>query len=700
MLSLKDINIESVYSSEDINILKEFYIPILSVAVNYCRITGFFSSDSLAVAAKGIANLIRNGGNMKLITGVLIKKEDILVAEEVLKNPIPFIEEIESRINNFEEIENIFIKESVKALAWMLSKDLLKIKIALPKKDFKDEFNAIFHLKIGIIKDLQGNKISFSGSINETGVGWLKNIEEFKVFRNWKEVEKEYFENDYNRFFKLWNNLSDKVEVIPLYQAIRNRLLKFAPKSKEDINLDILDGKFSVPSTLQFNLRDYQQEAINKWKNNSYKGLIEMATGTGKTYVGIDILKEFFKKKGKSLVLILSPTNEINKQWKEKIEKYVNCKIIVAGSNNQKWRKLIENSIHDYKKGRINRLTIVSTYDSLSNVINYLDGLFRLLLIADEVHSFGSKERIKILDSETFDKIFTYRVGLSATPERIYDPVGSNKIKDFFGGIIFKMTIGEAIKKDILCPYNYFTNVVEMTNKEFKEYMRLTKKLGRTFNIKNLDEEEYLTILSNKRANIIKSAENKFNVLKDVLEELQTKNNLKYTFIFCLDFNQMAYVKSILDELKITYSQITGKESLQDREKILSSFAKGDIYVISSMKVLNEGIDIPNVKNAIILSSSSNPREYIQRRGRVLRKIKGEKKIANIFDFIVVPPQITKDSTLFDIERKILKKELLRTFEFLRYSLNKSSIFRNHKLIKLIEKYDLSELYSLLKTKY
>jgi len=699
MLSLKDINIKSVYSSEEDDILREFYIPALSVATNYYRITGFFSSDSLAVAAKGLANLIRNEGNMKLITGSLIKREDILVAEEVLENPTPFIKEIESRIDNFEEIENIFIKESVKALAWMLSKNLLEIKIALPKRNFKEEFNAIFHPKIGIIEDFRGNKISFSGSINETGVGWLKNIEEFKVFRNWRDIEKEYFENDYHRFFRLWNNLSDKVEVIPLYQAIKNKLLRFAPKSKEDINLDILDGKFSITySVAQFNLRDYQQEAIDKWKDNSYKGLIEMATGTGKTYVGIGILREFFKKERRGVVLILSPTNEINKQWKEKIEKYTNCNIIIVGSNNPKWRRDIENLLHDYKRGRKDKLIIISTYDSLNNVIDYLSRLSQLLLIADEVHSFGSKERINILDSEVFDKRFIYRVGLSATPERFYDTIGTNKIKAFFGGIVFRMIIGDAIKKGILCPYNYFTNVVDMTNREFKEYVKLTKKLGRISN-KHLEEEEYLTILANKRANIIKSAENKFNVLKDIIKDLQMKNNLKYTFVFCLDSNQMNYVKNILDELKITYSQITGQESLQEREKILSSFIKGNIYVISSMKVLNEGIDIPNVKNAIILSSSSNPREYIQRRGRVLRKIKNEEKIANIFDFIVIPPQIQKKDVLFDLERKIIKKELLRIFEFLRYSRNKSDIFKNHKMIKIIEKYNLDELYNLLRTK-
>lgn len=212
MSSLKDINLESVYSSEDSDILKVFYIPVLSVSKDYNRITGFFSSDSLAVAAKGMTGLIKNKGSMKLITGLFSKKEDVIIAEDVITNPDKIIKEIEQNFD-IDAIENAFIKETLKAFGWMLAKGFLEIKLALPKKDHVSNFPALFHQKIGIIKDIDNNEISFSGFINETGIGWTKNIEEFKVFRSWNEDELNYFNSDKIRFFHLWNNLSEKVEI-------------------------------------------------------------------------------------------------------------------------------------------------------------------------------------------------------------------------------------------------------------------------------------------------------------------------------------------------------------------------------------------------------------------------------------------------------------------------------------------------------
>jgi superfamily II DNA or RNA helicase len=642
---------------------------------------------------------------MKLITGLFSKKEDILVAEDAMKDPDKIIKEIEENFD-IDNIENLFIRESIKAFGWMLANKLLEIKIALPKKNHLFDFPALFHQKIGIIRDTFGNELSFSGSINETGIGWLKNIEEFKVFRKWEEHEKKYFEKDKKRFFELWNNLSEKVEVIPLPQAIKEKLVKTAPKTIEELDLNLLDGnlcqEINSSKPKEIKLRDYQQKALAAWEERKFQGIIEMATGTGKTYLGLAAILKFFDNMGRGIVIIASPTNEINMQWKNKIEELIQYdRLIAVSSNESKWKGVLENYLHDYNKNRYNRLILLTTYDSLANVSEMiLHYNLKIFLIADEVHSFGSEERRKILQDKELESKIAYKLGLSATPERIYDEEGTDCIKNFFGGIIFEYGIGKAIDDGTLCPYNYHLKVVEMTSEEFVNYIDFSKKIIRATHHKDDEQEkEILTKLLNNRAKIIKKSENKIKTLKEILEKLIRENNIKYTFIFGIDKAQLNKIEKILKTLPICYSQITGELDEDNRKKILKEFGNGNIDVLLSIKILDQGIDIPDAKNAIILSSSTNPREYIQRRGRVLRKIENKEKIANIFDFIVIPPleqNIAKN--LFNIERNIVRKELIRAFYFVKYSENKVDIFGNKKVEELIKKYDLSELYKHLRT--
>lgn len=707
MQSLKDIKLKSVYSSEDVDILKDFYIPVLSISKEYNRITGFFSSDSLAVAAKGITGLIKNNGTMKLVTGVFSKKEDAIVAEDAITNPDKIVKEIEENFD-MDHIENAFIKETLKAFGWMLAKGFLEIKLALPKKDHISNFPALFHQKIGIIKDIDNNEISFSGSINETGIGWQKNIEEFKVFRSWHDDEQNYFKSDKIRFFQLWSNLSKKVEVIPLPQAIKEKLIRISPKNIEELDFNLLDGEFPLeigikkPKVKETKLRGYQQKALSAWFENHFRGIIEMATGTGKTYIGFSAIKRLFDDIKKGVVIVSSPTIEICGQWESKIEDFTEYDtLILISSKETKWEGMLENSLHDYEKNRLDRLILITTYDSLANVCKLIFSYknLEIFLIADEVHSFGSEERRKILQNKEFEHKIKYRLGLSATPERMYDEKGTDVIKNFFGNIIFTYTIGDAIKDGILCPYNYYLNIVEMTNREFRDYFEISKKLARQIHyINDKNEDSILTLLLNKRALIIKNSENKILSLRDSLEKLFIENNIKYTFIFCIDTQQLNEVKKILEKFQIYYSQITGAENSDERKKILKEFESGNIDVLLSMKILDEGIDIPNAKNAIILASSTNPREYIQRRGRVLRKLENKDKIANIIDYIVAPPLSRNlKEEFFKMERNIVKKELTRSFEFVKYSNNKMDIFTNKPVEKLIAKYDISDIYKILR---
>ena len=472
--NLKDIKLETSYSTEEMDLLKDFYIPALSVAKNYYRITGYFSASSIAAAAKGISELIENEGKIKLVTGFFTNEKDVLIAEELIENPQKIITEMEKIIDQFDNLEDALTKEYVKAFAWLLAKGLMEIKIAVPKKKYLEGYESIFHQKIGLIEDSNGNSISFSGSINETFSAWSLNIENFKVFRNWEKNEKEYYESDRHTFFSIWNNLSDKVMVFNLDEALKKKLIKLAPKTKDEIDLNLLRGK-SLPKNRTSKLpplRKYQEEAVKSWDINN-KGILEMATGTGKTIVGLKIISDFINRDS-SLVLVVAPTIEICKQWRDEIaNNLITDYIITVSSRNNSWKKETKNCLHRLSRSRIKSSVFISTYESLENLWGIMKGveLKNVLLIADEVHSFGATKRSKLLEDDVFSEKINNRLGLSATPERMYDDDGNKAIDSFFGGTIFKYTIGDAIRDKILCPYYFYPHIVNMSETEYREYL-------------------------------------------------------------------------------------------------------------------------------------------------------------------------------------------------------------------------------------
>jgi len=703
MEELKNLDIDSSYYSEGKNVLKEFYNPVLACAKEYSRITGFFSSKAFSVASKGIGKLILNEGKIKLITGFFTNKDEILIAEEVLKNSSLFIEELNKRIEEFENIEDAFEKESLKAFAWLLANKRLEIKIALPKRAYIKQYGAIFHQKIGIIEDSKRNSISFSGSINETASAWSDNIENFKVFRSWIKQEEKYLEEDRMEFNRLWNNISERVLVMSLNEAIKEKIIKFAPKKKEEINFSLLEkGEAELVEESEIKekippLRNYQEDAISSWESKDYKGIIEMATGTGKTIVGIKALDIFLKTRGISI--IFAPTIEICNQWKKDIKKFLKFdELILINSKNKSWKRDLESSIHNFSNNRLKNILIISTYESLENLLKIIKKISNAtyFILGDEVHSFGSEKRSKFLEEDLSNINSNFRLGLSATPKRLFDDEGNEKIEKFFGGTIFNYHIGKAIKDHHLVEYNYHLKPINLSSLEYKKYLELTKKIKKNYHLsKEDDANKYFEIFIHQRAKILKNAEEKLRVFKEIIRDLRIEEKLKFTISFCIDSTQLEEESKILDKERVIYSKVTGYESSEERNNILDSFEKGNIQFILSMKILDEGVNIPKIRNAIILSNSRNPREYVQRRGRVLRKAEN-KKIAEIYDFLVMPPKEENlDEELFELERKIVKNEILRVFEFAKYAKNWEKTFDNETLTSLITKYKLTEMYNL-----
>lgn len=676
-MGLKDLFLKYSYDSDFDDILNDFYIPVLSESVKYRRLAGYFTLNSLAIASLGMSNFILNDGEMELICGANLEKNYINMIKKANLSPQKVIEE--SMLNDLKNLEEGFVKNHIETLGWMLAKNKLEIKIAIPisaDNNSNLQENPIFSQKIGILSDSNGNMLSFSGSNIETLFGWKNNIEEFKVFRNWDVNENEYFKVDFERFQKFWNGISQKIEVIDLPSSIKNELIRMAP------------SKLSLNRKKQKSIKlwDYQNEAINNWIKNSCKGIFEMATGTGKTFTALGCLKKVLDNSNEIVVVISCPYQHLAQQWKKEVDKFglKFDETIVADGSNRFWKDNLVDSLIDLSIGDIKTLLILTTHRTFSSSLfidlirNYKDG-FQGFLIADEVHGLGAEISSNGLISE-YDK----RLGLSATPQRWFDVEGTEEIYSYFGGVIFEFTLENAINTinpstgtTYLTPYEYLPRFVCLDDEELDDYLEITKNIAYKFVLsqKNKSENLHLQTLVFKRANIIKNAINKFTALEQILDEIGPK--AKWIIIYCSN-KQIDRIMSIMNKRRIQAHRFTMEENTKpeikydgdsEREFLIKKFAAGDYSCLVAMKCLDEGVDIPPARIAILMSSSGNPREYIQRIGRIIRKFEGKEK-AMIYDIIAIPPLKRIPSQIKDFERDIFNKEGFRYEEIARTATN------------------------------
>lgn len=701
-MSLKDLELKISYSSETDDVLNSFYIPALSQSKHYYRLAGFFSSSSLAVSAKGVSKLIKNGGDMKLVCGTRLNEDDV---NEIKKNKSNYDEIIENALlRDLKSFENFLIHDHVKALGWLYSKSRLAIKVVvmiddenLPLDYYKISKLGLFHLKVGILEDSEGNLVSFSGSINETRVGWLENIEEFKVFKSWDYIESKYLEKDFEKFKKFWekssisNSPQRRFRIFDLPTAIQKELVQIAPKNLSDLQLEKRKKSVVIakPKKKEIKLRDYQKKALNAWLGNDRKGIFEMATGTGKTITALGCLNEVSKNVEDYVTIISCPQTHLVKQWEGEIKKldvYFDTLLIASGSN-YKWRDSLSDILDNNYLGYDNKVIIITTHDTFSSedfrkLIKSKAKSKNLFLIADEVHGLGSKKR-----KEGLVDNFVFRLGLSATPKRWYDTKGTEYIYNYFGNVVFKFPLSKALMevnpdtgKTFLTPYRYIPNFTYLNEVELVEYLSLTRKIVTIYNKSKVDyeAEEKLERLLFYRADIIKNAENKYKLLEKILDELGEE--IKWTIIYSSP-KQIDKVVKIVNGLKIKAHRFTMSEGVKpskeyngmsEREYLLKNFANGRYQVLIAMKCLDEGVDIPPARTAIIMSSSGNPREYIQRIGRVVRRYENKKE-AKIYDLLVIPSQKSLPEDLKDIEIKIFEKEFKRFLEIAQTAINSVS---------------------------
>lgn len=467
--------------------------------------------------------------------------------------------------------------------------------------------------------------------------------------------------------------------------------------------------------------RSYQKEAFNKWKV-SQKGLFAMATGTGKTLTSLNCLLQIYNKFKYYQALILVPTITLVEQWEDECKRFNFSHIIKVSSKNYGWRSDIDDIKLKESLAQSDDLPssfiIIATYASFSRESSFKQLMSlskktqrQMLLIADEAHNIGAPNIISKLDRV---KILR-RIGLSATPERQFDDQGNKAIMQFFGcdeKYTFEYSMKDAIDNGYLCRYKYFPHIVRLNEEEMAEYRKISLQLVKFYNINEgtfLGADDILMRLLLKRKRIIHKAQNKEEVFRQIVKQrFEECGNLKYTLVYVpegvqLDSSvQYATTDDPIDDADVDklidkYTQIIQEISptttvrkfvsgIQDRDEVLRKFSTGETEVLTSMKCLDEGVDVPRSELAIFCASTGNPRQFIQRRGRILRK-HPDKYIAIIHD-LVVAPEFDSTEENYNMERNLLKGEIQRVKDFA--GLSENPAFAYTELEEITNYYNLS----------
>jgi len=702
---LSGLAIKMSYRTGRDNIVDDFYVPCLESSILYRRAVGFFTSHGLSVAAKGVANLAFRKGKMRLVASPRLEPEDVEILRSVADDPVSVLGKIVAR--DFSEIEDKLINERLNALAWLSATGMLEIKLAIPTDENGKFKIGIYHEKFGIFSDSLDNHVTFIGSSNETRGGLVENFESIKAFCSWNDYEGRVQE-DIEYFEALWFQKTPNLKVLE-FTDIANELLEFyRDKNNPPIEFrqikDFFPGNelkesYEIPD--DFEIREYQSDAIEKWVKAKGIGIFSMATGSGKTLTALTLVTKVSKKNKSLVVIIVCPFINLCHQWEKELLKF-GITPISCFDKKVNWDSKIDRGYQRVKAGIIEILTIVTTNATYMGETfqaklesRVTDGELHHLLIADEVHNLGSKKGRKCLPDQ-----IKMRLGLSATPERENDSIGTEAVLDYFGGVCFEYSMKQAMSDGFLSPYNYNIIEVNLTDEESEKYIELSHKIAKLFHGNYNSEREVsgnLEILLIQRGRLIANAENKLGALNKVLRDMKTP--LRKAIFYCgdgiskneigLEERQIEKVTRLLgkDHNK-SVRTFTFLESPKEREEIIRGLTNDDLDAVIAIRCLDEGIDLPELGMGFFLASSSNPRQFIQRRGRLLRKAPG-KKIANIYDFIVTPPDFggEKDDNAFNMERELFRRELKRVAEFCRLAENGPQEINNIKEIR--KKYNL-----------
>jgi DNA phosphorothioation system restriction enzyme len=671
-MSLKDVGTLPYLDTSTNDLIADFFVPMLANSIKYDRGVGFFSSGWFRIAAKGMAEFAINGGKARWVTSPILSEQDWEALEigEKAKHDLG-LKKMLSR--NISDLSSTLESETLSAISWMVADSIIEFKIALPGNKLQQ---GDFHDKFGIFMDTLGDKISFNGSYNDSIQG-TRNYESIKVFCSWNPAYEPLVIADAERFERLWNNEDPNVFVVDLPEASKNQIIQLRkherpypkPNWVKEPATQIQSSTLSpaIPKTPELiTLRDYQKEAIEGWKKADFNGLFEMATGTGKTITALAGSATLFQEKGKLAVIISAPYQHLVDQWKEEAEGF-GYRPVLAYRSKKRWLDELNHKIIDFNTNARKFISVITTHTTFISP-DFQESIARLegeiLIIADEAHHLGAER-----GRQNYPGHIPYRLALSATPDRWFDDEGTEALRKYFGETVFEFSLEEAIGVS-LTPYYYYPHLVPLTDDELEQYEELTHKIAKLVNREDLEGQEALKMLLIKRANLLNRAENKIKVLSHLVD---SQDYIEHTLFYCAPGQIDDVMRLVGWDKGILAHRFTAEEDTTKRQELLLDFSSGELQALVAMKCLDEGVDVPNTRVAFVLASSSNPREFVQRRGRILRKSPG-KEFSVIHDLIAVPPTswaIDKTSASFEAERSIIKRELGRFKEFSNPALNK-----------------------------
>lgn len=690
---LSDVDFEPVYASGE-HEPAEFFLDALVSSNTLDLGLGYFSSSGFRALAIGFAYFIKQGGKMRMFINHMLSEED----KQAIQNGQNA--KVTNKIEKAWCGDLLSLKETLskkdlhffRCLSWLIASDCLEIKATIPKRNQQ----GIVHQKFGLFQDRSGNQLAFNGSVNFSANALFNNVESLSCDFSWDEYPAgqkrvQYFEK---LFYQTWNGLSEAVEIIPIEQTKTvlqnefpvgdlNELLEeeqlLLHEEKNYLSLpdrylkkvEVLTRKLIANTTVQSSanlpvLRDYQQEAIMRWKENNYQGILAMATGTGKTFTALRAIWELIQEQSKLFIIISCPFIHLAEQWIEEAHKF-GLNGILVGESRRLWEDDASRQAQLFRRDKIDRVVLVTTNASFSSDVFQkiiTPSLAHTLLIVDEVHYAGATSVQKLLPADC-----PFRLGLSATPDRHGDEEGTQALFDYFGNVVFSLPIEQAIGR-FLTPYYYYPVPVELTEEEFDEYSRLTNQIIRLMGKKDELSQDKRNKLAIRRARVQNNSVSKLSWLRSQLDD----KPLDYSLVYAGDqiFDQ---AKLILGkELKVKVHEFTSRQTRRQRKQLLTAFAKQEVQSLLAMKCLDEGVDVPPTRVAYFLASSSNPREFVQRRGRVLRKHPG-KEHATIYDLVSIPPRRLVEEgragKSFHAVKSAFTKEYKRVQEFANMAINK-----------------------------
>lgn len=642
-MGFPELDIPRVIDTSNTDFINEFYVPLLTRSVEYKRGVGYFTSNWVQSAARGLARLAENGGTAKWLTSPQLSEEDwyAIVEGSQAKRDDHLRQALQRSIK---DLRNGLEQDTREAIAWMIADGILEIRLAVPQNSLSGDF----HDKFGIFYDTEENQVAFHGSKNDSEQA-LRNYEAYTIDCDWlSERDREGVEYHEQRFDELWENKNDNVAVYTIPESIESEI--------EDLREYDNPPYSPEPDDSGITLREYQSDAIKSWFQHGCRGLFEMATGTGKTFTALAALEEYLEQKDDQVITVIAvPVTHLASQWAEEMDTFgLDSPRMIFGSVNSNWKSDLSRLVSNINIGVRDQGFIITTHKTLSH--SYFreklnSANCKTVLIGDEVHHLGSEDQRKGLLSS-----YNARIGLSATPERHYDEEGTTHLLKYFNTVVFKYALRDAIPEH-LTPYDYHPVIVEMTQEELEEYKTLTKQVAAAFASDDTDDE-IVEHLAMKRSKLVKSAENKYDALGDVLREIgEVDHFLAYT-----NPQQINRVQEILDEHGLISHKFTYKEDNKERRRLLDLFDDGDYDALVAMRCLDEGVDVPSTRQAILMSNSGNPMQFVQRRGRLLRQYPG-KDNAVIYDIIVVP-SLNPPPHVQESEKNLLRKELDRFEEF------------------------------------